>query len=66
MFRPKRVSPHIRFTVDKNKNRHKKYECKYCSASFSHIENYELHYEFSHTQSDYCSLFGMCELSPLE
>ena len=59
-------SSHIKFIIDKNKNKSKRYSCKYCSASFYHIENYELHYKFSHTQSHHCSLFGMCKSFPLE
>ena len=66
MMKPKRERPQIIIHYDKNKKINKTYGCKYCPAIFHHPENYELHYMLTHKESDSCSFFGICSMSPLE
>ena len=66
VLKPKKEQPIIVYLINNYKIKEKRYKCKYCSASFSHVENYELHYKHSHKESQSCSFFGICKLSPLE
>ena len=66
MFKPEKEKPRVTFKINGNVINEKIYECKYCSATFYHIENYNLHYKLNHKASDSCSFFGLCVLSSLE
>ena len=66
MFTPKKERPRVTFKTNNNMIQQKKYECKHCSATFYHIENYDLHYKLTHKSQDSCSVFGLCILSPIE
>ena len=43
----------------KNSNiKYKKYICKHCNASFSHLDNFDLHYQENH--KTYPGFFNCC------